>query len=84
MAKQKPQEIINEVQRYVNQDPTISDPSKISVTAYKRGGLLNKRTVLALEGKAQNELEIKAIGDMVAAKVGDEVDVENRLSVSGS
>ena len=84
MAKQKPQQIIEEVQRYVSQDPTISDPSKISVTAYKRGGLLSKRTVVALEGRAQNELEIKAIGDMVASKVGDEVDVENRLSVSGS
>ncbi len=84
MAKQKPQEVIDEVLRYVNQDPAISDPSRISVSAYKRGGLLNKRTVVVLEGKAQNELEIKSIGDMIAAKVGDEIDVENKLSISGS
>ncbi|MFO7780852.1 MAG: hypothetical protein R6W94_04435 [Spirochaetia bacterium] len=84
MAKQKPQEVIDQVLRYVSQDPTISDPSKISVRADKRGGMFNKRTVVVLEGKAQNELEIKAIGDMVAAKVGDEVDVENRLGVSGN
>ena len=83
MAKQNPQQLVDDVRRYLSQDPTIGDASKIVVAAEKRGGLFNRRTVLTLEGKAQNDAEANAIGEMVAAKVGDAAEVENRVVAAG-
>ena len=80
MSKQKQDELVAGVRKYLDQDPTISDPSKILVSAHRRGGLFNKRTVLTIEGKAQNEAEARVIAEMVGAKVADAAEVENRLT----
>ncbi|MFO8065725.1 MAG: hypothetical protein R6V29_13970 [Spirochaetia bacterium] len=82
MSKQKQEELVAVIRKYLDQDPTISDPSKILVSAERRGGLFNKRTVLTLEGKAQNDAEARVIAEMVGAKVADEAEIENRLTAN--
>ncbi|MFP3959004.1 MAG: hypothetical protein ACLFUM_05835 [Spirochaetaceae bacterium] len=84
MANKKTQELMDEVRRYLNQDPTLSDPSKIVISAQRSGGLFAKRTKITLEGRAQNEAEARAIGEMVGAKLGDGVDVENKITAGSS
>ena len=80
MSKQKQETLVADVRKYLDQDPTILDASKILVSAHRGGGLFSKRTVLTIEGKAQNEAEARAIIEMVGAKVKGEAEIENRLT----
>ncbi len=83
MAPKNYEQLSEQVQKRINQEPAISDPSRISVRAEKTGGLLNRHPVVILEGTINNETEGERAAEVARAVLGnsDAVEIENRLVV---
>ncbi len=73
----------DQVQKRINQEPAIADPSRISVRAEKVGGLFKRHPVVILEGTISNESEGSRAAEVARAVLGDSdaVEIENRLVV---
>ncbi|TVQ36746.1 MAG: BON domain-containing protein [Spirochaetaceae bacterium] len=83
MARTDYEKMSEQVQKRINEEPGIADPSRISVRTEKAGGLLNRRRVIILEGSISNEAEGERAAEVAQAVLGgsDAVEIENRLVV---
>lgn len=83
MARTDYDKLSEQVQKRINEEPGIADPSRISVRTEKAGGLLNRRRVIILEGSISNETEGERAAEVAQAVLGgsDAVEIENRLVV---
>jgi hypothetical protein len=83
MAEHTNDEMVAQIQRRINQEPSISDPSRISVRSEKVGGIFRKRRIIILEGSINSENEGDRAEEVTRAILGNSeaVEVENRLVV---
>ncbi len=83
MARTDYEKMSEQVQKRINEEPGIADPSRISVRTEKAGGLLNRRRVIILEGSISHETEGERAAEVAHAVLGDSdaVEIENRLVV---
>ncbi|MFW5811623.1 MAG: hypothetical protein ACOC47_08570 [Alkalispirochaetaceae bacterium] len=82
MAKVEEQAILDSVHRQLQQEPALSDPTKISLELEKRGSLFNRRRVLNLQGKISTEAERRRIVEAVEKGLGGEdVEIEDHLVI---
>ena len=72
-------DLINTVRVAIQEDPTITDPTKIMVSARKEGPIFRKQTVVQLDGAVKNPAEINKIGD-IAARKAPNARIENNLT----
>jgi len=61
-------------------DPIISDPSKIYLTAEKRGPLLRKHICIIIEGGVASKIEKQQV-EKIASEEITNFEVENNLKV---
>ncbi len=71
-------DLVKTVQTAIQEDPTITDPTRIMVSARKEGPIFRKRPVVQLDGTVSNVPEVDKIGD-IAARKAPEARVENNL-----
>ena len=83
MAHRDYDQMREQVEKRINQEPSIGDPTRISVRAEKVGGLFNRHPVVILEGTINNETEGERAAEVARAVLGnsDAVEIENRLVV---
>ena len=83
MAHTDYKKMSEQVQKRINEEPGIADPSRISVRTEKAGGLFNRHPVVVLEGSISNETEGERAAEVARAVLGDSdaVEIENRLVV---
>ncbi|MFO7849687.1 MAG: hypothetical protein R6V67_06980 [Spirochaetia bacterium] len=73
-------EVVKRLQTRINNDPLISDPSKILVSVEKRGPFFRKRTYLFIEGTVPNNLEQQQINKAAAEEI-EGCEVVNRIKI---
>lgn len=66
------------VQSAIQQDPTISDPTRIVVSVDKVGPIFRKREVITLEGTVRHPHEVDKVEEVVSRKLPN-VPVSNVL-----
>ena len=71
-------EMANAVRTAIQEDPTISDPTRILVSARKAGPLFRKETVIQLEGTVRNDVEARKAGEL-ARRRAPNARIENNL-----
>ncbi len=71
-------EMANAVRTAIQEDPTISDPTRILVSARKEGPLFRKETVIQLEGTVRNDVEARKAGEL-ARRRAPNARIENNL-----
>ncbi len=82
MAKVEEKAILDSVHRQLQQEPALSDPTKISVQLEKRGSFFNRRRVLNVEGKISTEAERKRVVEAVQKGLGNvSVEIEDHLVI---
>lgn len=82
MARVEEKAIIDNVHRQLQQEPALSDPTKISVELEKRGSIFNRRRVLNVQGKISTEAERKRVVEAVEKGLGTEdVEIEDHLVI---
>ncbi|MFN2312163.1 MAG: hypothetical protein ABR590_08930 [Spirochaetia bacterium] len=83
MAHTNYEQLRNKVEKRINQEPAIADPSRISVRAEKVGWFFNRHPVVILEGKISSESEGALAAEVARAVLGNSnaVEIENRLVV---
>lgn len=82
MAKVEEEAILDNVHRQLQQEPALSDPTKISVELEKRGSILNRRRVLNVQGKISTEAERKRVVEAVEKGLGTvDVEIEDHLVI---
>lgn len=72
-----------QVEKRINQEPSIADPTRISVRVEKVRGLFKKHPAVILEGTISNESEGERAYEVARAVLGnsDAVEIDNRLVV---
>ncbi|TVR59772.1 MAG: BON domain-containing protein [Spirochaetaceae bacterium] len=75
------EELQDRIRKVLNDDPTISDPTRISIVVQKEGPLFRKKEVVKISGKVAHEAEKKKVEAIVSQHAGDRP-VENTLTVS--
>lgn len=73
-----PEELRKTAQTAIQEDPTLTDPTKVLVSVEKKGPLFRKKQVVILEGTVKSEIEAKKAEEDVKTKLPD-TEVENRL-----
>ncbi len=73
----KTNEKVMEIRKRLDNDPLISDPSRVYLSAEKKGTLLKKYTCVFLEGNVANEMEQKEVEKVVRESAADCEVVEN-------
>jgi hypothetical protein len=83
MNKKQTADLVERVRKRLNQEPTIADPSKISVNIEQRGSIFNRKSVLLLEGTIQSKEEGQKAQEVTDAVLGggDAIVIENHLVV---
>lgn len=82
MAKIDEKAILENVHQQLQQEPSLSDPTRISIELEKRGSIFKRRQVLNVQGKISNEAERKRIVEAVEKGVGnDDVEIEDHLVI---
>ncbi len=71
--------ILEQVQKVIHEDPTISDPTRIVVSVAKEGPLFKKKQVVTLEGRVKSSLDVKKAEEAVRRKLPD-TPIKNNLS----
>jgi hypothetical protein len=61
-------EILNAVRTAIDEDPTITDTSKIAVSAEQEGRLFRKEMVIQLEGTVRMASEVAKVAEIVRRK----------------
>ncbi|MFP4302191.1 MAG: hypothetical protein ACLFPW_01300 [Spirochaetaceae bacterium] len=82
MAKIDEKAVLDNVHRQLQQEPSLTDPTKISIEVEKRGSFLKRRPVLNVQGKIGNEAERKRIIEAVEKGLGTEdIEIEDHLVI---
>ncbi|MDA3951416.1 MAG: hypothetical protein PF508_19570 [Spirochaeta sp.] len=83
MNKAQQEELAGRIRKRLDQEPTIADPSKISLRVEQRGLPLKRKTYVVLEGAIGNAEEGGKAETVTNAVIGgnDGVELENHLVV---
>lgn len=80
MRKQDFDARISQVRRKLEDNPTLSDPTKIVLNHHREGPLFRKRDVLAIAGKCADDNEAQKIEGIVKDQLDGVAEVRNELS----
>lgn len=72
-------DLIKTVRVAIQEDPTITDPTRIMVSARKKGPIFRKQTVVQLDGAVKNAAEVDKIG-AIATRKAPNARIENNLT----
>lgn len=72
------EDILKIAQIAIEDDPRISNPTRIAPSVRRRGSILNRHTVLQLNGTVSSAYEIDNVEQSVRHKLPD-VEIENNL-----
>ncbi len=78
---QDPEEVRNKVEKLLNDDPTLTDPTKIITRVEKVGPIFKKRIELKLEGKVANEQEKHKVNQILNSHFRDSLTIDNQITV---
>ena len=70
--------LLTAVRTAIQEDPTISDPTKIMVSAQRNGPIFRKQDVILLEGSVRYASEVDKVADIVSRKAPS-ARIENSL-----
>ena len=71
-------ELLNAVREAIEEDPTITDPTKIAVSGGRGGRLFRKEMVIQLAGTVQMATEVAKVAEIVSRKA-PKAGIENDL-----
>ena len=71
-------ELLNAVRTAIEEDPTITDSTKIAISVERDGRFFRKETVIQLEGTVRMASEVSKVAEIVGRKAPD-ARIENDL-----
>lgn len=83
MARVDEEALIGRIRKQLEQEPAVEDPMQIDLVVERRGALLNRRTVVNISGRIDNETQGRKIEDAVRTAVAamEDIEIENNLVV---